>query len=59
MVNIDKRACLCVIVLCLVEGKLLFCDSSNHRDLDGEAEVFLLTLLRKLFAVWLEMKIQL
>lgn len=57
MVNIDKRACLCVIVLCLVEGKLLFCDSSNHRDLDGEAEV--LTLLRKLFAVWLEMKIQL
>lgn len=58
MVNIDKGACLCVIVLHLVEGKLLFCDSSKHWDLDGEAEVFLLTLLRKLFAVWLEVKIQ-
>lgn len=58
MVNIDKGERLCVIVLRLVEGKLLFCAPSKHKDLDGEAEVFLLTLLRKLFTVWLEMKMQ-
>lgn len=54
MVNIDKGARVCVIVLRLVEGKLLFCPPSKHKDLDGEAEVFLLA-----HTAWHEMEIQL
>lgn len=47
MVNIDKGARVCVIVLRLVEGKLFFCAPSKHK-------VFLLA-----HTAWLEMEIQL
>lgn len=51
MVNIDKGVHLYVIVLCLVEGKLLFCAPSKHKHLDGEGDVFLITVKKALHYV--------
>lgn len=51
MVNIDKGTRLCVIVLRLVEGKLLFCAPSKHKHLDGEGEVFLITIKKAFYCV--------